>query len=229
MNKSTLLKNCTKRAMGQIQPPGREHLTQSEAGFSLLELIVVVLMIAILSAIAAPSWLAFVNRQRVAKVNDQVWSAVQEAQQQAKRTKLSYNVSFQTDSDELEVAVYPEDTDPTSIPWRPLSEGLDIKDGQVILCSNIDQTTLNKNSGSTSCNFTQQRTITFNYQGNLDGDPELGDTGFQGLAVTVAIPNDADEPIPATARCVMVKTLIGSMQIGKDEYDDTSNKQGCPL
>jgi len=210
----------------QITSERHQHSSKA-AGFSLLELIVVVLIIAILSAIIAPGWLAFVNRQRVAKVNDAVFSAMQEAQREAKRTKLSYHVSFK--GDPLEVAVYPEGT--TTLPWQPLSEGLDIKDGQVILCSNIAAGTANKNSGSITCGGTGERTITFDYQGNLKDDANLGSTAPQVLAVTAAIPqsNNAQQAIPATARCVMVKTLIGSMQIGQDEYDTTSNPQGCPL
>jgi len=46
--------------------------TQSDSGFSLVELIAVVMMVGILAAIALPGWSAFVNRQRVNKANDAV-------------------------------------------------------------------------------------------------------------------------------------------------------------
>ncbi|MFP5272236.1 pilus assembly FimT family protein [Coleofasciculus sp.] len=196
--------------------------TQGEAGFSLLELIVVVLMIAILSAIAAPGWLAFVNRQRVAKVNDGVWSALQEAQQEAKRTQLSYSVSFRNPAGTLpQVAVYPtEDRAGQAInlannsnTWKPLSQGLDIKPEQVTLCSNIDSSKANKKANNSDCSFTTARTITFDYQGNLgtvDGqDPDIGD----GISITVAVPKSNGDPIESTARCVVVKTIIGSMAL----------------
>jgi len=226
MNKSTLLKKCTKLAPRQTQQSWREDSTKGEAGFSLLELIVVVLMIAILSAIAAPGWLAFVNRQRVAKVNDQVWSALQEAQREAKRTQLSYSVSFRQPAEERpQVAVYPTqdrsgvdiDLDNNSNAWRPLTEGLDIKPEQVTLCSNIDSNTANKQASPIpNCDLDTARTIIFDYQGTLGGEePDIGD----GINITVAVPQSNGDPIEATARCVVVKTLIGSMQIGKNAQD----------
>ncbi|NJL65366.1 MAG: type II secretion system protein [Methylacidiphilales bacterium] len=51
-------------------------------------MLVVVIIIGILSAIAAPTWLAFTNRQRINKVNDVVLSTLQEAQREAKKLKL---------------------------------------------------------------------------------------------------------------------------------------------
>ncbi|MEQ9548849.1 MAG: type II secretion system protein [Coleofasciculus sp. G3-WIS-01] len=193
-----------------------QRLNKSNAGFTLIELIAVILIIGVMSAIAAPGWLAFVNRQRVSKVSDAVFVAMQEAQREAKRTKRGYSVSFKTDSDQLKVAVYPTQGT-TTLPWQPLNEGLEIKEGQVILCSNID-TTANK-TGSATCDLSsdaKKRTIEFDYQGNLA--KVSGDTPDTDIGVTVAIPQSTGgtQPIQSTARCVIVKTIIGSMVTEQD-------------
>ena len=205
------------KQFANVKTQGKKASLSSTSGFTLLEVLVVVIMIAVLSAIAAPGWLAFVNRQRVSKVNDAVLRAMQDAQREAKRTKLSYNASFQNDSGQLEVAVYPEGTNAADIPWKSLNEGLDIKEGQVLLCSDID-TTANQEASSPTCTIgTNPRTIIFDYQGNLEPGASIGD----GIGITVAIPDNSQSPIVSTARCVVVKTLIGSKVMEKDAT--------CPL
>ena len=61
----------------------------NNSGFTLIEMLVVIIMVGILSAIAVPSWLSFVERQRLSKSADQVLQAVNTAQSTAKRTKTT--------------------------------------------------------------------------------------------------------------------------------------------
>jgi prepilin-type N-terminal cleavage/methylation domain-containing protein len=216
---------CSKVARKRPKP------FSNAAGFTLLELIVVVLMIAILSAIAAPGWLAFVNRQRVAKVSDAVFSAMQEAQREAKRTKLSYSASFRNNNGVLQVATHRTfeedgetliDINSINAAWKTLGGDLEIKPNQVLLCSNVVDANFNK-AGSLDCDLGTARTITFDYLGNLAEQPSNGDPADTPLIVTAGIPesNNSNAVIEATQRCVKVKTLIGSMQLGqgKDECD----------
>lgn len=192
----------------QNKNQSRPALEKPNAGFTLIEMIVVVIIIGVLSAIAAPSWLAFLNRQRVSKVNDAVFSALQTAQTEAKRTKLSYGVCFKQDSNDIpRVAVYSIGSSPTPCAnlnlsqWKPLAENQDINSKQIALA-----TAPNTNP------------IVFDYQGTVS----LSTGQTLPLTVTVAIP-----PNNSTKRCTVVQTLLGSMITGQDDYNATSNPKGC--
>jgi type II secretory pathway pseudopilin PulG len=179
-------------------------------------------MIAILSAIAAPSWLAFVNRQRVAKVNDAVFSGMQEAQQQAKRTKYQYSVSFKTDDNVPQIAVHRQDINPDDNDlWKSLTSEVEVKPESVWVGTNINGE--NKAAGSVSAINDTKQTITFDQFGNMPiRDPETqldvnSDNIDEGLTVVVAVPNNNNEPIESTKRCTTVITLLGSMQTNQGE------------
>lgn len=189
------------------------------SGFTLIEMLVVVIIIAVLSAIVAPGWLGFVNRQRVNKANDQVLQALQQAQQEAKKRKLSYSVSVKTENNIPQIAIYPGST-PSN--WRDLGEGLGLKPGQVVIGTNLSSKNTRSGSGITYASTTAQ-SITFDYMGALElplktktqdvQDTTLGD----GLIVSVAVAKPG-APTEATGvkRCVIVKTLLGSIKTGKD-------------
>jgi prepilin-type N-terminal cleavage/methylation domain-containing protein len=53
------------------------------AGYTLIELIVIVMIIGVLFAIVAPAWAGFVNNQRLKVGNEQVFRAMEEAKSNA--------------------------------------------------------------------------------------------------------------------------------------------------
>lgn len=214
----------------------------NQQGFTLLEGLIVMIMIGVLSAIAAPSWLGFINRQRLNKANDAVLAALQEAQREAKRQKLTYSASFRLNQGVLEVAIYraKQPNGESAVPsnWRRLVQDLDIKPGQILLGSNI--TNENSVTGAGNVIYTLQgansatnkpMTITFDHFGMLDlqvrtrnegltqqQDTKLG--GTKGLIIALAIPRANTNQPSNTKRCVAVKTLMGSMQTNKDSNCD---------
>lgn len=187
--------------------------SQSAAGFTMIELLVVIIIVGVLSAIAAPGWLGFLNRQRVNAVNDAALNALKEAQREGKRTKRDYSVSFKTENRVPQVVVHRADVAVASIPaneWKKLGENQDIKPGQILLYTNIN--TPNKVGGVTYAPTTA-KTITFNYQGTLPQDASTG------LTVAVATANSSYTEPERTGpkRCVKVTTLLGTIQAAIDD------------
>jgi len=174
---------------------------KSDGGFTILELIVIVLILGILSAIAVPSWQAFINRQRVRTVNDRVFQSLRTAQSEAKRSKRDVTVTFNYDPNPPANPV----ADPPTVTFTPplatggseqeLNAGSEVKKAQVKL-------------SAASCpvggSCTAATPLTFNYNGVVD--PNTSTNPKLPLVVTVS-------PVGSNAKqCVIVETLLGSMR-----------------
>lgn len=197
-----------------------------EVGFSLIEVVAVVLIIGVLAAILAPNWFRFLSRQRLNKANDTIVTAIQDAQRQAQKSKLSYSVSFTTtSSDKLaKIAVHPSTAAPDNY-WRNLGEDVQIKSGSLVLGTNLTgQNTAGSSItyASTYNSSTNKQTITFDYTGIVSGanfgTPPANSTDAPGLRIVLAIPTANSSTSPSsTRRCVIVKTLLGSVMTEKDD------------
>jgi prepilin-type N-terminal cleavage/methylation domain-containing protein len=192
-------------------------LHQSQAGYTLLELLVVLGIVGVVSAIAAPGWLGFVQQRRVNSANDSVLRVLQEAQSKAKTQKLSYSVSFRTQNGVPQVAIHPESSTPDNY-WKSLGDQVSFKPGQIWLGTNASTTSSN-NAGSslTPTDNTGIKAVTFDNSGALPTTP-TPNLGTQGLIIAVAAAQPRSSPpvpIPSTRRCVKISTLLGSIQTGR--------------
>lgn len=79
----------------------------STNGFTLIELLVVVVMTGVLASIAAPGWLAFINRQRVNAVRDEMLQIIQAAQSDAQRTNRRYVIGINSTAGSAALTVGP--------------------------------------------------------------------------------------------------------------------------
>lgn len=181
-----------------------------DKGFTLIETLIVILGIGILGAIAAPSWLTFVNQQRANAMSEGVLRALKDAQSRAKSAKQRHSVSFITEGQVPKVAVHLATKTPTT--WESLGGDLEIKPGQFLLGTNLT----GENVGTTSLTYgsTTAQKITFDYKGNLQPIPN-GTSKI--LIVTVAMPQSGNstKAVEATTRCIKLMTLLGAMKTGK--------------
>ncbi|MBE9123852.1 prepilin-type N-terminal cleavage/methylation domain-containing protein [Tychonema sp. LEGE 07199] len=175
---------------------------KNDAGFTLIEVLIIVLILGIFASIAAPSWLGFINRQRVRTVNDRVLQTLRSAQSEAKRNKSDRVVTF-TLSDPPTATIK---TDPAQNP--PL-QTVTFDGGGEIKAKQIKLSVASCPKGV--CTDTTQP-LTFNYNGVVDinnsNNPKLP------LVVTVSAVGGGIK------QCVIVETLIGGMR--------TAEGNNCP-
>lgn len=205
----------------------RQEYGDQNAGFTMAEMIVVLLMIGILSVIAAPGWSAFINRQRLNQANGAVASVIQETRLQAKSTKGTYSISFRVNNNIPEYIIYPgiPTTTPITNPpadsvWIALGDTMTLRSREVFLYTNLNPLT-EYNTTTTDRQIVQttpgEGTITFDSQGVLANNSG-GAVSDTPLAIMVAAPvSTNDDKASSVDRCVIIQTLIGGIRIAKDE------------
>lgn len=178
--------------------------TGNIAGFTLIETLIVIVIISVLAAIIAPSWVTFMNRQRANAGRDQVLQALRTAQTSAKRLRQPVGVQFN-------VPANPQAALPTlriRNDVQTLGNG-SLKPGMATL--DVFDQTGNRLTG-----------IAFAEDGSVAGTPTFDANGnLTGVNATLpAVPIRVVVSAPAgnnpSRRCVIVQTILGATQSGSD-------------
>ncbi len=179
----------------------RDRLDQI-IGFTLLEVLVVMALIGILSAIAAPSWLGFANNQRLNSAQSRASSALNLARSNAKRTQSMWQATFRNMPTIAQYAIHPDPpstTDKTywdNLPWENFAEGVRIDDDM----NSKSRTTFTPLTAIPEPNVYR---VQFKAQGNPNGLGELGQITF--------VNRSGDRK-----KCVIISTILGAMRLAEN-------------
>lgn len=82
-------------------------MTQDQRGFTLLEALVVIVMLGIVAAIAAPGWLSFLEKTQLTVARDKLYLGIRQAQSEAQHKKTTRQFSVRERSGVVEWSVHP--------------------------------------------------------------------------------------------------------------------------
>ncbi|MGB3402299.1 MAG: prepilin-type N-terminal cleavage/methylation domain-containing protein [Microcoleaceae cyanobacterium] len=219
------IKNFLLRNLHKLSKNSVNTSKKTEAGFNLIEVATVVIIVGILSAIVAPAWDAFVNRQRLRAAQNTVFQAMQSAHAAARGTRSSWQVSFKTENDKVWVGLHSANIAPddlgevgensgvTENAWYPLAEKIKIESPTL---KKVNEDNVREDGGDFS-------RILFNYNGcliNEDGDECTEGVDDDLIPATLTLEH---ENMGNTQRCVIVETLIGSMRTAEGTKGATEN------
>lgn len=203
----------------------QKSIHTSTDGYTLIEIVTIVAIIGILSAIIAPSWLSFVERQRLNTAQNQVYRAMQEAKSNALRDKITWQVSFRkvivNGKQVSQFAIHPAHSEqfiPDSVLnnnslWYNFDSNI-----------NIDDTKNNKGKDETS--LIKQTELgpwraQFNHYGCPVSKPQhqCGQTSITAKGRLTLLSKNGGK----LRRCVIISTLLGAMRTGEEHAtpDDT--------
>ncbi|MEG3958081.1 transcriptional regulator [Microcoleus sp. herbarium2] len=194
--------------------------TKPAAGFTMIEILIIILIIGIFSTLVAPSWLMFINNQRLKVSLDRAYSAMELAHSNAKRSKISWQASFKEVGENVQVAVHPADIPPAQLPtnqWKNLEPQIQI-DTEETTVLQVNENNEQKQNGTI-------RRVMFNYRGcpvsRSDHDCTLTSIRAKGT-LTLHHPN-----LKNSQRCIIISTLLGYKRTSQRQPKPNASKRYC--
>lgn len=180
-----------------------------DTGFTLIEVVVAAVIIGILAAIAAPSWLSILTHQRLYNARANALAKIREAQSQAIRTARSWEVCFRDRNGFVEVSVQPASSERgrninncrNHTAWQPLMNSA--ADARLVAIKTNEtpgpRTSLNGNR-------TNGYSIRFGSRGE-----RMGGTGAVSSWIVFTPRDNPQGPY----YCVYAESIIGQFREGK--------------
>lgn len=191
----------------------------------MLEVLVVLLILGILSAVVVPTWQAFINHYHLTRSIERAHWAMRTAQSNGKRDKKGWQASFRQLGDVVQLAVHSADIPPAKVPaheWKDLG-------AKVKIDTAASQTSLLKvnpvTNQETTSTINTVRRIIFNHRGcpvYKEGD-ECGQTSLEALGTLTFI----HPQLGKRKRCVIVSTILGATRISQEQPKPNSNGRYC--